>query len=134
MAGPAVNILDVALGARSIGTLTRLDGDQVLFAFNQDYINDAERPTLSLAFRTAGGRLIPQSKQTQTRLPPFFSNLLPEGTLRDYLAKRAGVNPGREFFLMWVLGQDLPGALTVRPADGQTLPPGVEEASEARKS
>jgi hypothetical protein len=36
MAGPAVNILDVSLGARSIGTLTRLDGDQVLFAFNQE--------------------------------------------------------------------------------------------------
>jgi serine/threonine-protein kinase HipA len=99
-----------------------------------NYINDAERPTLSLSFRSAGGLLIPQSKQTQTRLPPFFSNLLPEGALRDYLAKRAGVNPAREFFLIWVLGQDLPGALTVRPADGQTLPPGVEEASQARKS
>jgi serine/threonine-protein kinase HipA len=134
MAGPAVNILDVALGARSIGTLTRLNGDQVLFAFNQEYIDDAERPTLSLSFRTASGVLIPQSKQTQTRLPPFFSNLLPEGALREYLAKRAGVNPVREFFLMWVLGQDLPGALTVRPADGQSLPPGVQDAPETLAS
>ncbi len=30
---------------------------------------------------------------TQTRLLPFFSNLLTEGSLRDYLVKRAGVNP-----------------------------------------
>ena len=54
---------------------------------------------------------------------PFFSNLLPEGHLRSYLAERAGVNPAREFFLLWVLGVDLPGAITVTPADGEAWPP-----------
>jgi serine/threonine-protein kinase HipA len=124
---PSLNILEVLLGDRVIGAITRLDGDQVLFAFNQDYIDDEARPTLSLSFKSAAGSLITQSRQTQTKLPPFFSNLLPEGALREYLAKRAGVNPEREFFLIWVLGQDLPGALVVRPADGQTLPPGLED-------
>src|SRR5690606_18697341 len=66
--------------------------------------------------------------ETQVAVPPFFSNLLPEGPLRDYLAKRAGVNAKREFFLLWVLGQDLPGAVTVRPAKGEALPPALEEA------
>ena len=37
---------------------------------------------------------------------PFFSNLLPEERLRDYLAARAGINPAREFFLLWALGSD----------------------------
>lgn len=60
-------------------------------------------------------------------LPPFFSNLLPEGALRRYIAERAGVNEKREFFLLWMLGQDLPGALSVVPADGEALPPQVEE-------
>ena len=58
---------------------------------------------------------------------PFFSNLLPEERLRDYLAERAGVNPEREFFLLWVLGEDLPGAVTVRPADGEDWPPEAGE-------
>jgi len=51
------------------------------------------------------------------RVPPFFSNLLPEGHLRTYLAKLAGVKPEREFFLLAVLGADLPGALVVTPLD-----------------
>ena len=29
----------------------------------------------------------------------------------------------REFFLLWVLGLDLPGAITIRPADGEEWPP-----------
>jgi serine/threonine-protein kinase HipA len=49
----------------------------------------------------------------RTRLLPFFSNLLPEGALRDYLARKAGVHPGREFFLLRALGRDLPVAVTV---------------------
>jgi serine/threonine-protein kinase HipA len=43
--------------------------------------------------------------------------------MRTYLAERAGVNSQREFFLLWMLGQDLPGALTIMPADGDALPP-----------
>lgn len=134
MMAPSLNILEVLLNERVIGTLTRLDGDQVLFAFNQGYIDDETRPTLSLSFKSAAGGLITQSRQTQTKLPPFFSNLLPEGALREYLAKRAGVNAEREFFLIWVLGQDLPGALVVRPADGQTLPPGLDDNLAQRSS
>lgn len=54
---------------------------------------------------------------------PFFSNLLPEGHMRTYLAERAGVKPVREFFLLWILGMDLPGAITIRPADDEEWPP-----------
>jgi serine/threonine-protein kinase HipA len=57
------------------------------------------------------------TRAAATRLPVFFSNLLPEGHLREYLAARAGVKPQREFFLLAVLGADLPGAPTVTPMD-----------------
>ncbi len=63
------------------------------------------------------GELIAEFKPTQTRLMPFFSNLLPEGHLRDYLSERAGVKSEREFFLLQALGMDLPGAITVTPYD-----------------
>lgn len=130
MAG--VNMLEVLLGERIVGNLTLLEGDQSIFAFTDEYVADAGRPTLSLSFKNALGDLITRVRPTQTRLSPFFSNLLPEGSLREVLAKRAGVDPVREFFLLWVLGQDLPGAIVVRPADGQALPPGVEEGPERR--
>jgi serine/threonine-protein kinase HipA len=43
------------------------------------------------------------------------------------VAERAGVNQQRELFLLWVLGFDLPGALSIHPAVGDALPPGDDE-------
>lgn len=114
-----LSVLEVLLHGRPIGTLTRMAGDRVLFAFNEAYLTDRERPTLSLAFKDTQGGLITDFRPTQTRLLPFFSNLLPEGPLRAYLAQRAKVHPQREFHLLQELGRDLPGAVTVQPADGR---------------
>ena len=94
------------------------------------YINDESRPVLGLGFKDSLGGLLTSFKPTQNKLTPFFSNLLPEETMRNYLAERAGVNPAREFFLLWVLGQDLAGAITVEPADGEALPPNVHQGIE----
>jgi serine/threonine-protein kinase HipA len=112
-----IAVLDVLLYGQPIGTLTRLPGDRILFAFTDAYIADLDRATLSLSFKDALGNLITDVRPTQTRLPVFFANLLPEGTMREYLAARAHVKPEREFFLLATLGQDLPGALEIRPAD-----------------
>lgn len=117
-----VSVLDVMLHGRNIGTLTQVGHDRNLFAFTRDYIEDTARPMLSLSFKDEFGNLITDIPPRQTRVPPFFSNLLPEGPLREYLAKRAGVNSQREFFLLWVLGRDLPGAITVQPAEGEAWP------------
>ena len=119
---PDIAILDVRLYGRSIATLTHLQGDRTIFAFNRDYAEDEDRPTLSLSFKDDLGGLITDIKPTQRVLPPFFSNLLPEGHLRRYLAERAGVDQQREFFLLWMLGRDLPGALEVRPLEGDVIP------------
>lgn len=123
-----LNAIAVKLHGRRIGVINRIGGDRHLFSFEQDYIDDASRPTLSLSFKgQADGLVIPRRAVT-ARLPVFFSNLLPEGHLRDYLAARAGVKPQREFLLLAVLGADLPGALTVAPMD-QTAPAAAEEAA-----
>ena len=127
MTMPDVSVLDVHLYGNPIATLTLVQGDRTLLAFNQGYIDDASRPTLSLSFKDQFGKLLTAFRPYQTVLPPFFSNLLPEGQLRRYLAERAGVKQTREFFLLWMLGRDLPGALSVHPAQREALPPQVEE-------
>jgi serine/threonine-protein kinase HipA len=127
---PDVSVLNVLLHGQPIGTMTLVPGDRTLFAFNQSYIDDAARPTLSLSFKDAVGGLITDIPPTRVRVPPFFANLLPEGTMREYLAELAGVNPQREFFLLWVLGQDLTGALTIVPADGEAWPPQDDKAND----
>jgi len=113
-----LNALSVRLYGKHIGVITRLAGDRQLFAFEQDYIDDPQRPTLSLSFKGSTGGLVTNFRPVGRRVPVFFSNLLPEGHLRDYLAKRADVNPDREFFFLAVLGADLPGALVVEPLEG----------------
>lgn len=129
-----VSTLNVFLHDALVGTITNVSNDRSLFAFTEAYIEDAERSILSLRFKDSLGELITDFKPTQTKLMPFFSNLLPEDQMRRYLAERAGVNPAREFFLLWVLGQDLSGAITVKPADGEELPPSVSEPVDEEKS
>ncbi len=107
--------LAVNLQGRQIGTITRLAGDRQIFAFEQSYIDDPQRPTLSLSFKGRTGGLLTALQQVNRRVPPFFSNLLPEGHLRSYLAEQAGVNQEREFFLLAALGADLAGEVTVTP-------------------
>ena len=122
-----VSTLNVLLYGEPIATITNVGNDRTIFAFMDSYINDESRPVLGLGFKDSLGGLLTSFKPTQTKLTPFFSNLLPEETMRNYLAERAGVNPAREFFLLWVLGQDLAGAITVVPADGEALPPSVHQ-------
>jgi len=107
--------LEVLLNDQKVGVITALGGDQSIFSFDDDYADDPDRPTLSLSYKGERGGLLRDHRPTQIRLMPFFSNLLPEGALRDYLAKRASIKPMREYPLLEVLGPDLPGAVTVRP-------------------
>jgi serine/threonine-protein kinase HipA len=110
-----VTSLAVYLAGRRIGIINRLAGERQLFAFGQDYVDDPDRPTLSLSFKGRTGGLVTSVRAVTRRLPPFFSNLLPEGHLRSYLAEQADVSSEREFFLIAVLGADLAGAVTVKP-------------------
>lgn len=125
-----VSVLNVLLYGEPIGTLTRVEGDRTLFAFNNEYLADENRPMLSLGFKDDLGNLMTEFNPVQTRVMPFFSNVLPEGRMRTYLAELAGVKPEREFFLLWVLGKDLPGAITIEPADGEAWPPNADESQE----
>ena len=119
-----ISALRVRLHDRPIGVLAHLGDDRTVFSFEQDYIADPDRPVLSLGFKDRLGELITEFRPIQTKVMPFFSNLLPEDRMRTYLAQRASVNPVREYYLLWALGLDLPGAVTVIAAEGQDeLPP-----------
>lgn len=120
---PKLNALSVQLHGQQIGIINRLAGDRHLFSFEQEYVDDPNRPTMSLSFKGQRGGLVTAVRPVGRRVPPFFSNLLPEGPLRTYLAEQAGVKTEREFFLLAVLGADLAGAVTVTPltADGRPV-------------
>lgn len=112
------DLLEVSLNNTVIGKLVLAGGDRVIFTFAESYINNDNRPTLSQSFLDQSGEIIADVKNTHTRLPPFFSNLLPEGHMRKYLAELGGVNQAREFKLIELLGEDLPGAVRIKPLAG----------------
>ena len=121
-----VSVLNILLHGEHIGNLTNVGHDRSLFSFNESYIENPNRPVLGLRFKDSFGELITEFKPTQTRLLPYFANLLPEGHLRTYLSERAGVHSEREFFLLWALGMDLPGAITVTSAQDPIWPGNLE--------
>lgn len=127
---PDVTMLSVRLYGDEIGTITYVGAEKTLFAFNEAYVKNPERPTLGLQFKDRFGQLITDFRPCKIKLMPYFSNLLPEGHLRRYLAEKADIHIDREFFLLWVLGQDLPGAITVVPAGGEEWPKDAHKALE----
>ncbi|CAL9506859.1 hypothetical protein SUDANB171_03544 [Streptomyces sp. enrichment culture] len=103
----------VLLYSRRVGTLCQ-KGDHTRFVVNESYVDDPHRPVLGLRFEEN----LRAPYASALRLPRWFSNLLPEGPLRDWIADDRGVSLDREMELLAQVGHDLPGAVQVRPADG----------------
>lgn len=100
--------LQVLLHDRPVGQLSfRNDGCE--FRLLESYKHAYPRPVLGQLFLDD----MEHVQHSRARLPPWFSNLLPEGPLRDFVAKQAGVIASREFFLLHHLGEDLPGAVRI---------------------
>ncbi|MEV0590130.1 type II toxin-antitoxin system HipA family toxin [Nonomuraea cavernae] len=88
-------------------------GDHTRFIFSEGYLSDPHRAILGLAFeQNLRGR-----QAAALRLPPWFSNLLPEGVMRDWIATDRGVSADREMELLAQVGHDLPGAVRVLPSE-----------------
>ena len=114
--------LRVLLGDRDVGVLRSQRDGRIELAFLPEHLASADRPVLGQYFEDH----LDEAHRSQTHLPPFFSNLLPEGGLRELVARRAGLHRDHEAHLIAVLGEDLPGAVIVRrmdePAGGETGP------------
>lgn len=95
-----------------VGTLAQR-GDHTRFDLDREYLADPGRPVLGLTFEQD----LRARRSAALRLPPWFSNLLPEGRLRDWIAAERGVSAQREMELLAQTGHDLPGAVRVRPID-----------------
>jgi len=114
----------VWLAERPVGLLHRR-GDHTWFTLDPDYWRDPLRPVLGLAFEDNPGLRV----SAALRLPPWFSNLLPEGPLREWIAVDRKVSIHREMELLAQVGHDLPGAVRVLPAD-EPLPGWARPAAE----
>lgn len=92
-------------------------GDHCRFALHPSYAEDPGRPVLGLAFEQDLAKV----HSSNLRLPPWFSNLLPEGRLRTWMAESRAVPEQREMELLGEIGHDLPGAVRVMPVPPQDV-------------
>ena len=110
-------VLNILLGDVLVGHLTGFQDGKTLFAFDERYINlGPSRPILSLSFNMPRDEETTERKlrevySSRMKLPPFFSNLLPEGVLREYMVKRLKIHHDHEFDILMALGGSLPGAI-----------------------
>ncbi|MFC7384169.1 type II toxin-antitoxin system HipA family toxin [Sphaerisporangium rhizosphaerae] len=112
-----------------VGWLERRDQTN-WFSFSEQYWRVRDRPVLGQAFEESGFRW---KSQSTVALPRWFSHLLPEGRLREAVAKAAQVNVAREFELISRLGlSDLPGGIRAFAVQDRevTIVPSKDEGDE----
>ncbi|WP_353621625.1 type II toxin-antitoxin system HipA family toxin [Sphaerotilus uruguayifluvii] len=119
-AAPASRLL-VLLNELPVGVLALDATGHCEFRLLASWQTSVPRPVLGQVFEDDPVR----ARRAKSRLPAWFSNLLPEGALRELL--KHGISE-REFVLLQTLGADLPGAVRVVPAgeaDGADTLPGA---------
>jgi serine/threonine-protein kinase HipA len=127
-----IPVLVIKLHGRRVGMLFEFAPENaepiIRFAVDEAYAREAfgAEPVLSESFRAADpaqqqsfwlNRVSPafnavRGSRGDVQLPPFFQNLLPEGTFRKHVADMAGIDPSNSFSMLAACGKDLPGAVT----------------------
>lgn len=109
--------LDVHLGERHVGTLSRAGGGDCDFAYLPELVERAaageDAPALSLALPVRAEPYGP----AETRA--FVDGLLPSGKRRALIAHELCVDPGDCFAMISQLGRDCPGAVVFVPQGEQ---------------
>ena len=103
----SVEGLRLSLNGQDIGVLTHYSGGKNIFVFSPDYVALAktERQTFTMT-QLANEQYLSQPLISSQRLAPVFSNLLPEGALRDWMAHSLKVHIDNEFPLMAHMGKN----------------------------
>jgi HipA-like protein len=90
------------------GTLTQLDNGSFLFQYDQQWLNDSSKPSISLT--------MPKNKLEfqSSALFPFFFNLIPEGVNKQLICRKKRIDRDDYFgLLLEVAGGDTIGAVKV---------------------
>lgn len=121
-----------------VGVLERNTAGLIRFTFERSYIDlGPDRPILSSSQAYPGDeertilqlRNGPMTGQGQ-EVHPWFSNLLPEGALRDMVERGLPSGMTSDFDVLAHLGDDLPGAVVVRPMESYRATPGKPKANQ----
>jgi serine/threonine-protein kinase HipA len=119
-------VAEVRLHGKRVGEL-RFDRGGATFRYEDD-LDSPDHQVLGQVFEDDPRRL----RRAKVGLPPWFTNLLPEGELRKQIIRELGGGNVGDYTLLLRIGRYLPGAVTVHteeePADDR--PPEPDEPPE----
>lgn len=103
--------LEVWLFERLAGGLSEDDSGRLTFAYDPEWAAEALPPlSQSLPVRA--------EPYGDAEARPFFSGLLPEGTVREHIAQRFGISARNDFSMLGAIGRECAGAVSVVPPGG----------------
>jgi serine/threonine-protein kinase HipA len=98
----------------SIGTLFQDESGRMLFQYSPQWLADGFAISISLPLQA---EIFPEQK-----CRPFFEGLLPEGVIRDEIARNLGVSSKSDFVLLREIGGDCAGAINVGSGSAKNEP------------
>ncbi len=98
-------------GIRRVGTLTEEYDGRIAFAYAPVWLDDERAFAISVSLPLVPGLDAGRAEHA------FFANLLPEGNLREAVARRLGISGSNDFALLRAIGGECAGALTILPCD-----------------
>ncbi|MEW6744081.1 MAG: type II toxin-antitoxin system HipA family toxin [Planctomycetota bacterium] len=110
--------LRVFFGDRLVGELHPLGGGRLAFEYSGSWLEDERSFAISMSLPLAPGRNSGQPAQA------FFANLLPEGQLREAVARQLGLSASNDYALLEAIGGECAGALTILPEGASPDPSG----------
>ncbi|MBA2460858.1 MAG: type II toxin-antitoxin system HipA family toxin [Actinobacteria bacterium] len=110
MPASAIRALDVYLSDRHVGKLFRPGSGRLAFQYDDAVAAEsAGELVLSASLPVRASRF----SNSETR--PFFEGLLPEGTVREQIARERGVSVQNTFGLLAEIGAECAGAVVIVP-------------------
>jgi serine/threonine-protein kinase HipA len=108
--------LDVFFGTRLVGSLRPRAGGAVAFEYSAAWLEGEASFAISASLPLEPG--LNRTRAAQA----FFANLLPEGRVREAVARQLGLSVSNDYALLEAIGGDCAGALSLLPGSA-TLDP-----------
>jgi serine/threonine-protein kinase HipA len=94
---------------RQVGTLRQTEENRFSFAYTREWLSSPDSFAISLSLPLS------EDAGSNDAAQKFFSNLLPEGRLRQLVTRRLGISEDNDYELLKAIGGECAGALTILP-------------------
>ena len=104
-----MRIAHILYKGEKAGVLTQLDNSSFHFKYNENWLSDESKPSISLTLPKS------QIEFESDTLFPFFYHLLPEGVNKRMICKMFKIDEDDDFTrLLKTAGEDTIGAVTIK--------------------